>query len=841
MVIDQSFLVLYKSPGTMPSFIVPLRSTSQLRSISMSSASGIVGNHIQQKGFAVFDSTEGTGLFFVAANDSEYNMWVEAISAVLKKEEATNPADRIVSENTNSINQNGGASLSITDQLAPPTTALTEDVHYEDKEAEAQHDVDPFDASDKVLLSALPQEPKIDPYAATEPSPVAAASDDALGKGVASLDSFDHMDDVEMDDISLSGSDKHPHDSATYNDGFSSTQLPVQQPTPLPPHSQSIPQNANAQTTPMRERLALAKGLAKGKTAKLASSKFGSAALKTAKGGMIAASEISRDVKQAVTKEIHTPRRGGEEPTKRSLAIDKVSMLKKNAGAKLTTVRASLQDQPLIKRVNTADSLEPPPHAPASSHDGSSPNRSSKQELRKKLANLDQSVSNTVRRLKIDEKVHQLSAAVKSDPMVRQLSNLSHSRQSEHARHRLGIGDESKSLKAIKFDARQTFGASSELPLKVKNVFSGDALLIDDTLLLGQIESRRKIGGSWVVAVDATKVIIRPLIIPSSSNVSSGNNLPPSIDPQTTSADNQVNYQWKYRITATDIGCETSSKVEVERTISEILVFHTSISEIIANNLPSASEVLAQGVTHDSHLDKLSPVDRLRVSGTLLQRVLDVDKGSATSPLRDNHCHLMKTFISTLLDCPLPVEALGATKIFLNIDDSISEVSDDYGTYLINGTHSAVDDAFGLVSQAMSVETYGPISSTNSLDLDPKAEGVQSLMDVIMDGYTKAIQERDQALASLATTSIINDNRLVQEQLVGSNQSSGSQMNNESSHMSSDEDMINLCKELGKEISVRTAAETEINRLNERLEFERKIAEAKEKELREELARYKKE
>ncbi|KAL7539981.1 hypothetical protein ACHAXR_009781 [Thalassiosira sp. AJA248-18] len=61
-----------------------------------------------------------------------------------------------------------------------------------------------------------------------------------------------------------------------------------------------------------------------------------------------------------------------------------------------------------------------------------------------------------------------------------------------------------------------------------------------------------------------------------------------------------------------------------------------------------------------------------------------------------------------------------------------------------------------------------------------------------------------------------------------------------SNRNSSDDDMLNLCKQLGNEIASRTAAETEVNRLNECLEFERKVAQAKEKELQAELARYKK-
>jgi hypothetical protein len=80
--IDNNLIILYETPGARPSFVVPLRASSQLRSFALSTGSGIVGEHVHQKGFAVLDSDTGSSLFFVA---TDYDMWVKAIASALKK------------------------------------------------------------------------------------------------------------------------------------------------------------------------------------------------------------------------------------------------------------------------------------------------------------------------------------------------------------------------------------------------------------------------------------------------------------------------------------------------------------------------------------------------------------------------------------------------------------------------------------------------------------------------------------------------------------------------------------------------------------------------------------
>ena len=164
----------------------------------------------------------------------------------------------------------------------------------------------------------------------------------------------------------------------------------------------------------------------------------------------------------------------------------------------------------------------------------------------------------------------------------------------------------------------------------------------------------------------------------------------------------------------------------------------------------------------------------------------------------------------------MPHEAVEATKAFLNLDDnSSSDAANDYGTYLTNGSHY-VNDAYDQVSNALAESDRA--KQGGDLDIDARRERDLPLLSVLLDGYAKAVKERDEALASLSTTSILNDNRIIQDQRTKGKGASKAK--------TSDEDMVQLCKQLGTEISLRTTAEAEINRLNERLEFERKIWES---------------
>ncbi|KAL7553767.1 hypothetical protein ACHAWF_017089 [Thalassiosira exigua] len=931
MVLNRTLLILYKAPGTKPSFVIPLQASTQLRVLSMASSSNkapssIVGNHFHQMGFSLFDSSEGTELHFVAC-PSDHDMWVRKISMALKREEAASP-DIASSSNAHSDATGQSSTLVPTDDVTSSAPSLQDpnthgasqviDLSVPLAASSAAQDVGPFGAFNEVQ----PEIQHMDLSSATDANiqsaePNASSEDPFDVFGVAapaqksksttpdeSLDLFDVMEDVDMeamDDVSLGDSPEKIQKTLPTPDTMLPAHLPSHEQTHSPPASQppnppsnrptlSMPepqtnalQNVNLQSLPMRERLALAKG-----KSKMASSRFGSA-LKTAKGGMLAASEMSRDgIKQAIAKE--APAR--EELTKRSLAVgQKMSMLKKTANTKLaarsttqdqtsggveaaaetsvkvpalhsnafqdeitdrkaavgqkmamlkknlsTAVRPSTQEE-LMKRVDTNDSIGPSETPSTSSQHEPHANRSGKQELRKKFANLDQTMSNTMRRLKIDEKVTQLSAAVKSgvrnDPVVRKLSSegRSHSMRSDHSKRQLGIGRDMKSMKPINFSARETFSASSDLPLKVKStIASGCVLAID----YDAIESLQRIKGNWVVTVNAVKAsLANPSFSPSPNGV------PGDISEELDSVSEQVDWEWKYRISTTDIdGGTCNREVSVDRTLSEVLAFHAGMSELMSTHHTMYDEIVSrEGFAPADALcpsfKKLSALEQLRVSGTLLKRVMESDTllADSCSSLRDYHCNMMKAFVSIVLQCHMPEEAVAATKVFLKIEELHSEAVGNHGTYLTNGTHSA-KGAFDRLSSDVALGKEAALQA-NALDSDPKHDGAHSsLLNVIMDGYTQALKDRDEAIASLATSNIINDSPVMQRQRAA--KAKGSKAS------SSDEEMLNLCKQLGNEISSRTTAEAEVNRLNERLEFERKIAEAKERELQAELAKYRK-
>ncbi len=109
----------------------------------------------------------------------------------------------------------------------------------------------------------------------------------------------------------------------------------------------------------------------------------------------------------------------------------------------------------------------------------------------------------------------------------------------------------------------------------------------------------------------------------------------------------------------------------------------------------------------------------------------------------------------------------------------------------------------------------------------------KSFLQMILDGYTNAVKEKNEALASLATASTVHNHRTIRWNMSKRRAPVQPTQNN----ANNEDDMLMLCKQLGNEIFLRTAAEQEIRRLKECLEFERKVAQTKEQELLAELAR----
>lgn len=111
-----------------------------------------------------------------------------------------------------------------------------------------------------------------------------------------------------------------------------------------------------------------------------------------------------------------------------------------------------------------------------------------------------------------------------------------------------------------------------------------------------------------------------------------------------------------------------------------------------------------------------------------------------------------------------------------------------------------------------------------------------SLIDVVMASYSKAVQERDEAVAKLSASSILKENAIIQKYLgiEGIAQSNSTKPRN-----NSDDELQMLCKNLGQEIEMRTAAEQEVEGLKQQMELERSIAASKELELKAQLEKYK--
>lgn len=127
-------------------------------------------------------------------------------------------------------------------------------------------------------------------------------------------------------------------------------------------------------------------------------------------------------------------------------------------------------------------------------------------------------------------------------------------------------------------------------------------------------------------------------------------------------------------------------------------------------------------------------------------------------------------------------------------------------------------------------------SIENSLKLSQSDNQTSSsLLDTMMASYSKAIQERDEALAKLMASSILNEHKIIQKHMgngIAANPSA-------TTHRNSDDELQILCKNLGQEIELRTAAEVEVQGLKQKMELDKELAEAKEFELKAELEKYK--
>ena len=86
----------------MPVFVLPVSPTTSMRVITIPSAPngsiGIVGNHLEQTGFALVDSVSGTEIFCVSKDRDDFKAWVYAISCQLTGSSTKQLDDCVVKE-----------------------------------------------------------------------------------------------------------------------------------------------------------------------------------------------------------------------------------------------------------------------------------------------------------------------------------------------------------------------------------------------------------------------------------------------------------------------------------------------------------------------------------------------------------------------------------------------------------------------------------------------------------------------------------------------------------------------------------------------------------------------
>ena len=755
MVLDKSIILLYKTPGcTAPSFIIPMHKRTKLRTISMSSSSNkntVVENHLRQRGFALFDESEGMELFFVANNQTEYDMFVSSIGGVLNSMQKDSneklqkgSGDVVDSDNANDLLLEAGA---------VPQTNQTTEVQSSPDES-----------------STLVVSDSNDPLRVVEAT--AAIGTIVEDPHVDLIEETEEMIDIQLDD------EEGGSTEAVFVNSDPSQYEQTQNSQLLQSEDSSNKTSSNAPLS-MRERLALAKG-----KSKLASSKFGS----TLKNAKLAASEMSReDIKQKGSQKMTVLKKTANTKLSSAAVLGKASLMQAT-----TAVRSVNQEQSI--RTHSSDSMD--------------------KQNPSKLEKVNKSMSSAMQRLHIDDKVTRLSTAVKSvkseSQVVRQLSS------DMVSRRRIGIAEDHVN-KPVKFDARETFHAISGHPNKVKSIVSGESLVTNDKVYVGA--ELQKFNGSWLVDVSAT---------------GSSNRRADVTADETKSDSTKPHHQLKYNIALRDV-CNNAIKHSVERSISELLVFHVAISELLANiSIPR------------DHRNS-SPFERLQVAGSLLERMIEGSTSSQSlSSLRDMHCEWIKLFASTLLESYLPEQVIKATMDFFGMKESrglaTRTIFDGYALHSheescaeTTETNEAFDTFAKVVSNHnQSVQSYGLVSSANDC--------VDShLLEIIMTAYNEATSERDSAIATLAVSSVLNDHQIMQEQLAKrkSNKPPAGGKRQSSMQQSSDDEMLALCKQLGSEIAARTSAELEVNRLKEQIELERKIAHAKEAELMDQISKKK--
>lgn len=672
VLIHNNVQIFYENPGSsLPTLIFPITASStSIRKISIPGPAGIVGTHLQQTGFVLIDSAIGNELFCVVGSQDEFAMWVSAIAFQLRQDTAAlnSPGNEAFALDSPSAkhelaeeiaNQTSSSPLLADDYVNGPNISIAD---------KSNEDVGNLGTPEDDVL-------------ATHSLLEILEKDPGTGSNLNFISHNDlELEDHEMETIALETTELTPATSA-----FASTLNN----TPSDPISGSINvSDSNLKDTmgPSAHRQAEQLSAANAQKAisrdllksKFVSSKFGSA-LKTAKGGVIAASEMGRDsLRLALSTDggaLNNPSTNNE-ANRSVLTGHKLSALKKIANTKTAqlsaTVRTSLQEHSTqsmhAQRAVTATSS----HVSAFRHDGlansthksgneaalgtsnlsdssnasCAVNQSSRQDqIRRKFANLDQSMASTMRRLKIDEKLNNISSVVKNAAESRSL-NISQSRNIDHRLH-----------KSSKFDARETFESHSVLPVRIKNIKPGISLSFHDDLLSKSAELT-KIEGNWIIDVELSSCHVdiseKETAVSNGALFRSDEYRDSLLELQSVQASNicSGSTQRTYRITSTEIGDGSTETVRhVEKSLSDILLLHALISEELSSHYSCAAEVTFQEATEgidslNQVFHRLPPLERIKVTGSVLQGILDASKWSIDShSLRKSHCKAGLSFL----------------------------------------------------------------------------------------------------------------------------------------------------------------------------------------------------
>jgi hypothetical protein len=646
--------IFYANPGSpSPALIFPLSTTTtSIRTISIPSASngsiGIVGTHLQQKGFAlVDDSDRGAELFCVAASREEFTKWVSALTAQLKSDVT---ASEVSSDKTGLIETKVSKDEDV-DQTEPTgrmdgtmnqsLPMMFDSMHSQSCTTNSDYLVDNPIANDTVIADALHKsldqrtEPDITGGVGPTVPATHAVTDDL--NNVVKTPSYD-----QMEEISLDNETDEPESVSSDHNAEHPNVISIQEPQETMPAQQtkttSIPLS--------RDMLS--------KKSRYVSAKFTSA-LKTAKGSVVAASEISRDgFIQSLSNDKNAPTSTGsivlKAAERSALAGQKLSALTKNANTKMSKIRSSVHQEQASQRAGSIHSTHSSNSRLVSNSESAGleslgsesdlleldlsssdrANHPSRQlQLKKKLTDLDQSMSTTMRRLKIDEKLSNISTAVKyaasesQEGLQRVKVSMSQSKSSHP-----------QTSKYINFDARQTLSSHSDLPVRVKSIKSGSLLkLHDHKFLTDKSKELEGFEGSWFVEVEPVHVVL-PEIGETKSldtpGVGSNEKFEAPQEAQQTPMLSQLNYKITSR-------CSEKQVCSVEKSLSDILFFYGLIAEMLSTHSQCAAEITYIEATKGVDFIKpifrqMAPLERITASGNILRGVFNASRRSDVSP-----------------------------------------------------------------------------------------------------------------------------------------------------------------------------------------------------------------